>query len=111
MKFLPGSINGKDKAEGGGERRPVLGQVPLEGRVLRRVDRGGHRMEDGKDGHQGVRVPALLCQVLCLKFSCYFQLKKFQWLPSVVYRPRGGLRTQMTDQPSLIPHSHIYPVP
>ena len=31
MKFLPGSINGKDKVEGGGERRPVLGQVPLEG--------------------------------------------------------------------------------
>lgn len=32
--------------------------------VLRRVDRGGHRMEDGKDGHQGVRVHAALCQVL-----------------------------------------------
>jgi len=57
MKFLPGSINGKDKVEGGGERRPVLGQIPLEGWVLRRVDGGGHRIEDGKDGSQGVRVP------------------------------------------------------
>lgn len=77
-------------------------QFPWPRAESRRVDRGGHRMEDGRMDLKGVSSctapPGSVSEVQLLLSTQKISMATV----CSIYEPHGGLRTQMTDQPSPI---------